>query len=82
MACDTDAGNIPITIIETATTMIAEYGAKPVNGTIRECYGPTGELYCLPIYVINPPNKYGSEKEENSNEKIESKELKVSNVIV
>ncbi len=33
------------------------------NGNIRLSYGPTGELYSLPIYVINPPTKYGNTKE-------------------
>eukprot|EP00826_Nyctotherus_ovalis_P002497 TRINITY_DN1049_c0_g2_i12.p1 TRINITY_DN1049_c0_g2~~TRINITY_DN1049_c0_g2_i12.p1 ORF type:complete len:250 (-),score=49.20 TRINITY_DN1049_c0_g2_i12:132-881(-) len=52
LACETDE--------ETAAAMVKEHGAVPVNGTLRACYGPSGELYCVPIYAINPPEKYGS----------------------
>jgi len=45
-------------------TLCTEHGITFHNGGIRICYGPTGELYCLPVYVINPPNKFGKITEE------------------
>jgi hypothetical protein len=45
--------------IETAAAMVKEHGAIPINGSIRACYGLNKELYCLPMYVINAPEKYG-----------------------
>lgn len=48
--------------IVTAEVMVAEFGITLHNGGIRTCYGPSGELYCLPMFVINPPEKYGTEK--------------------
>ena len=53
---------IYLLFLATARMMITEYGIKMNDGTIRICYGPMGELYCLPIYVINPPEKYGTEE--------------------
>lgn len=57
--------------------MIKEHGAIPVNGSIRACYGPHGELYCLPIYVINPPSKYGTSNALNAAGDIREETLKV-----
>jgi len=35
------------------------------NNSIRICFGPNGELFALPIYVINPPVKYGTGESAN-----------------
>lgn len=63
--------------IETAAAMVNEHGAVPIDGTIRACYGPNGELYCLPMYVINPPDKYGSSDAMNIVEKVAEKNIEV-----
>ena len=51
--------------------MITEYGANIANGSLRTCYDSNGTLYCLPIYVINPPSKFGTKNtidlQKNSN---------------
>ena len=52
----------PYNNVATAKLMISDYGIKLCNGGIRICYGISGELYCLPMFVINPPEKYGIEK--------------------
>eukprot|EP00826_Nyctotherus_ovalis_P042469 TRINITY_DN4372_c0_g1_i11.p1 TRINITY_DN4372_c0_g1~~TRINITY_DN4372_c0_g1_i11.p1 ORF type:complete len:126 (+),score=29.04 TRINITY_DN4372_c0_g1_i11:650-1027(+) len=58
--------------------MITEHGITLHNGGIRTCYGPSGELYCLPMFVINPPEKFGSEKiAEDEKETGETITLKV-----
>ena len=44
--------------------LATEHGITLHNGSIRICYGPKGELYCVPMYLINPPIKYGNAKEE------------------
>jgi len=64
-------------LIETAAAMIKEHGAIPINGTIRICYGPNGELYCLPMYVINPPEKYGSSNAISISENVNEEKVKV-----
>jgi len=64
-------------LIETATVMIKEHGAILINGSIRTCYGPNGELYCLPIYVINPPEKYGSSNAINISGNVKEEKVKV-----
>jgi len=51
--------------------MIKEHGAIPINGNIRACYGINKELYCLPMYVINPPEKYGSSDAINVHKGVE-----------
>lgn len=65
---------IVILLIATARTMALEHGITLHKGTIRMCYGPSGELYCVPMYLINPPEKYGTESiaenDENPGEEI------------
>lgn len=53
--------------------MIKEHGVVPIGDTIRTCRGPKGELYCLPMYMINPPEKYGSSNALNAPKSIEEK---------
>jgi hypothetical protein len=38
--------------------LATEHGIVLHNNSIRICFGPNGELFALPIYVINPPAKY------------------------
>lgn len=57
--------------------MASEYGITLIHGTIRECYGPSGELYCLPIYVINLPTKFGTENDYTIPDNAVVKDLKV-----
>lgn len=41
------------------------------NNLLRVCYSSTGEIYCIPVYVVNKPLKYDAgntqKKEEVSN---------------
>lgn len=68
-------------IIETAAAMVKEHGAVPIDGTLRACYGPSGELYCLPIYVINPPEKYGTANVLSVPENIAGEKIKVRRIM-
>eukprot|EP00826_Nyctotherus_ovalis_P036185 TRINITY_DN3192_c0_g1_i2.p1 TRINITY_DN3192_c0_g1~~TRINITY_DN3192_c0_g1_i2.p1 ORF type:complete len:250 (-),score=41.19 TRINITY_DN3192_c0_g1_i2:68-817(-) len=69
IACETDE--------ETAAAMVKEHGAVLIDGTLRACYGPSGELYCLPIYVINPPEKYGTANVLNVPENVAEEKIKL-----
>ena len=53
---------IYLLFLATARMMVTEYGIKMNDGTIRICYGTMEEHDWLPIYVINPPEKYGTEE--------------------
>ena len=48
-------------MVDTAQLVAEDHGLKPINGTtIRICYGPSGEIFCVPIYAINLPVKYNA----------------------
>ena len=52
--------------IEIAPLILHEHGSVLHESNIRMTFGPTGELYCLPIYVINPPLKYAVPNSDNN----------------
>ncbi len=45
-------------MIATALNLLKDHRIVMYHNDISSTVGPTGEIYCLPVYVINLPTKF------------------------